>query len=118
MPVLVRICSAYTISRHCAKTYPGVAGRGFWRITEWDTSPTRRWRFTGKWYTMSKSKWDLQGQNIPVRPGSQSDKYKPTIHPLTPERWPDLEQLFGPRGACAGCWCMLVHVVSIEAVNV
>ncbi len=28
------------------------------------------------------------------------------IHPLTPDRWPDLEALFGPRGACAGCWCM------------
>lgn len=28
------------------------------------------------------------------------------IHPLTPERWPDLEQLFGPRGAYGGCWCM------------
>jgi GNAT superfamily N-acetyltransferase len=28
------------------------------------------------------------------------------IHPLTPERWPDFEALFGPRGACAGCWCM------------
>lgn len=28
-------------------------------------------------------------------------------HPLTPERWPDLERLFGPeRGAIAGCWCM------------
>src|SRR5688500_10603324 len=26
--------------------------------------------------------------------------------PVTPERWPDVEQLFGPRGACAGCWCM------------
>jgi GNAT superfamily N-acetyltransferase len=24
----------------------------------------------------------------------------------TPERWPDIERLFGPRGACAGCWCM------------
>lgn len=30
----------------------------------------------------------------------------PTIHPLTLERWPDLEALFGPRGACAGCWDM------------
>jgi GNAT superfamily N-acetyltransferase len=29
-----------------------------------------------------------------------------SLHPLTPERWPDLERLFGPRGACAGCWCM------------
>jgi GNAT superfamily N-acetyltransferase len=28
------------------------------------------------------------------------------FHPLTPERWPDLERLFGARGACAGCWCM------------
>lgn len=26
--------------------------------------------------------------------------------PLTPERWPDLEKLFGERGACGGCWCM------------
>jgi GNAT superfamily N-acetyltransferase len=25
---------------------------------------------------------------------------------LTPERWPDLERLFGARGACGGCWCM------------
>ena len=29
-----------------------------------------------------------------------------TILPLTPERWHDLEQLFGARGACGGCWCM------------
>jgi GNAT superfamily N-acetyltransferase len=29
-----------------------------------------------------------------------------SFHPLTPERWPDLERLFGARGACAGCWCM------------
>jgi GNAT superfamily N-acetyltransferase len=28
------------------------------------------------------------------------------IHPVTPERWKDLEALFGPRGACGGCWCM------------
>ena len=26
--------------------------------------------------------------------------------PLTPERWPDLERLFGERGACGGCLCM------------
>ena len=29
-----------------------------------------------------------------------------TVHPLTPERWSDFEALFGPRGACGGCWCM------------
>ncbi len=28
------------------------------------------------------------------------------VHPLTPDRWPDLESLFGPRGATGGCWCM------------
>lgn len=26
--------------------------------------------------------------------------------PLTDERWGDLEDLFGPKGACGGCWCM------------
>src|SRR5215207_1279338 len=25
---------------------------------------------------------------------------------LTPKLWPDLERLFGPRGAVGGCWCM------------
>jgi GNAT superfamily N-acetyltransferase len=28
------------------------------------------------------------------------------FHPVTPDRWDDLEQLFGPRGAIGGCWCM------------
>jgi GNAT superfamily N-acetyltransferase len=28
------------------------------------------------------------------------------IRPATPGRWPDLETLFGPKGAYAGCWCM------------
>lgn len=28
------------------------------------------------------------------------------FHPVTPERWTDLEDLFGAKGACAGCWCM------------
>lgn len=25
---------------------------------------------------------------------------------LSPNNWDDFETLFGPRGACAGCWCM------------
>ena len=29
-----------------------------------------------------------------------------TIRPLTPDRWPALEDLFGANGACNGCWCM------------
>jgi len=33
----------------------------------------------------------------------------PTLRfePLTPDRWRDAVKVFGPRGACAGCWCML-----------
>jgi GNAT superfamily N-acetyltransferase len=27
------------------------------------------------------------------------------IHPLTPDRVPDFLTLFGPSGACYGCWC-------------
>jgi GNAT superfamily N-acetyltransferase len=27
-------------------------------------------------------------------------------HTVNAERWEDLEALFGPRGACGGCWCM------------
>jgi GNAT superfamily N-acetyltransferase len=27
-------------------------------------------------------------------------------HPATPDRWKDIETLFGERGACGGCWCM------------
>jgi len=28
------------------------------------------------------------------------------VHPLTPDLWPSLEDLFGEKGACNGCWCM------------
>jgi GNAT superfamily N-acetyltransferase len=28
------------------------------------------------------------------------------FQPLTYERWKDVENLFGKRGACGGCWCM------------
>ena len=33
-----------------------------------------------------------------------------TIRPLTPELWPALEDLFGPLGACNGCWCMYCRI--------
>jgi len=36
------------------------------------------------------------------------------ILPLTPARWPDLVRLFGPRGACAGCWCMYMRRPAAE----
>jgi GNAT superfamily N-acetyltransferase len=28
------------------------------------------------------------------------------FHPVTPQRWDDLEKLFGKHGASSGCWCM------------
>ncbi|HUV37076.1 MAG TPA: GNAT family N-acetyltransferase [Patescibacteria group bacterium] len=37
----------------------------------------------------------VQGGDLPVE-----------CHPVTPDRWDDMERLFGPRGACGGCWCM------------
>ncbi len=33
-----------------------------------------------------------------------------TVRPLTAERWPDLETLFGPKGAYGGCWCMFFRL--------
>jgi GNAT superfamily N-acetyltransferase len=29
------------------------------------------------------------------------------IRPLTRDDWPAIETLFGAKGACGGCWCML-----------
>jgi GNAT superfamily N-acetyltransferase len=34
-----------------------------------------------------------------------SDSTILSFHPLTSSRFADFEHLFGPRGACAGCWC-------------
>jgi len=34
-------------------------------------------------------------------------KSKFNFYPLTKENWNDFENLFGEKGACAGCWCML-----------
>jgi GNAT superfamily N-acetyltransferase len=36
---------------------------------------------------------------------SESERY--SFSPLTSERWQDFASLFGERGACGGCWCML-----------
>jgi GNAT superfamily N-acetyltransferase len=33
-------------------------------------------------------------------------KAKLKIRRLTPDLWPALEDLFGPKGACNNCWCM------------
>jgi GNAT superfamily N-acetyltransferase len=31
---------------------------------------------------------------------------KLVVRSVTPDLWPALEELFGPSGACNGCWCM------------
>jgi GNAT superfamily N-acetyltransferase len=38
--------------------------------------------------------------------GRSAPELKLRFHALTPQRWHDLETLFGERGACGGCWCM------------
>ena len=39
------------------------------------------------------------------------------IHPLTADRWPDLEGLFGKNGACGGCWCMYWRLIGRDFRN-
>jgi predicted GNAT family acetyltransferase len=35
-------------------------------------------------------------------------------YPLTAERWNDFETLFGPSGACYGCWCTHFRIPTSE----
>ena len=47
----------------------------------------------------------------------ESNKDKPfnlSFQPVTKKRWPDFNQLFGERGACGGCWCMLWRLTRSE----
>ncbi|CAG0995651.1 hypothetical protein ARNL5_03605 [Anaerolineae bacterium] len=37
---------------------------------------------------------------------SESTEFALEFYPITPERWPDFESLFGEKGGYAGCWCM------------
>jgi len=34
---------------------------------------------------------------------------------LRPDLWPAVERLFGPNGACGGCWCMCWRAQSYQA---
>jgi GNAT superfamily N-acetyltransferase len=50
-----------------------------------------------------------------MKPQTPSDI---TFEPLTRERWPDLEELFGPeRGANSGCWCMWPRLARAEYMS-
>jgi predicted GNAT family acetyltransferase len=38
-----------------------------------------------------------------------------TVRPLTPARWSDVEDMFGPeKGANSGCWCMWPRLTSAD----
>lgn len=39
---------------------------------------------------------------------------KLAFHPATADRWADVVTLFGPRGACAGCWCMWPRLAAAD----
>jgi GNAT superfamily N-acetyltransferase len=43
-----------------------------------------------------------------------TDASRLVARPLTPERWPDLERLFGPSGAYSNCWCAFQRVTGRE----
>ncbi|OGT79677.1 MAG: hypothetical protein A3H91_03140 [Gammaproteobacteria bacterium RIFCSPLOWO2_02_FULL_61_13] len=45
---------------------------------------------------------------------SARDKLSLKFAPLTTARWADLEDLFGERGACGGCWCMVWRLKRTE----
>ena len=36
------------------------------------------------------------------------------VHPVTQKKWSDFETLFGAKGACGGCWCMLWRLTRKE----
>ena len=44
-----------------------------------------------------------------MSPGS-----KFVVRPLVRTRWPEFVRLFGPRGACGGCWCMTPRLSRAE----
>ncbi len=40
----------------------------------------------------------------------RTNQFSLSFHPATAEQWSDVEELFGERGACGGCWCMFWRV--------
>ena len=46
-----------------------------------------------------------------------SNHLKLSFHPATPDRWSDLEVLFGTSGADDGCWCMTWRQSETQLAN-
>jgi GNAT superfamily N-acetyltransferase len=44
----------------------------------------------------------------------QAKNIRLEFHPVTKKRWSDFETLFGEKGACGGCWCMLWRLTRKE----
>ena len=44
----------------------------------------------------------------------QAENIDLEFHPVTNKRWSDFETLFGEKGACGGCWCMLWRLTRKE----
>lgn len=49
-----------------------------------------------------------------ARPRSPAARVGLQAHPLSPDRWADLERLFGPNGAYSNCWCTYQRVTGRE----
>ena len=45
---------------------------------------------------------------------NQTKRLALQFHPVTKKRWADFETLFGAKGACGGCWCMLWRLTRKE----
>lgn len=48
----------------------------------------------------------MRDEHPPDRAARETGNRELEILPATADRWPGLVALFGPRGACGGCWCM------------
>jgi predicted GNAT family acetyltransferase len=49
-------------------------------------------------------------KNNTMKAAKPMDPIKISIKELTPALWNDLEELFGEKGACGGCWCMYMRI--------
>jgi len=49
-----------------------------------------------------------------MKVASQTQRTSWKFQTLTPKRWADFEELFGPHGATGGCWCMWWRLTSKE----
>ena len=55
---------------------------------------------------LKENKWQISPHPLnAVSDGEMSIEL--SFQPLTKDRWDDFVSLFGERGACGGCWCML-----------